>query len=78
MDKLIELLGKLNRILDQIGIGRERAASNLDMAIKIADAVRSADIGNDTNRLIDAVTPVLQKARSLVAPPAQVNAQNVL
>ena len=67
MDKIIEAIQKVDRVLDQAGIGKARLAANLDLAVKVGQAIRDADLGNDSNRLLDAAIPVVQKLRALVA-----------
>ena len=67
MDKVIEAISKVDRVIDQAAIGKARIASNLDLAVKVGQAIRDADLGDDSNRLLDAVIPVVQKLRALVA-----------
>lgn len=75
--KIIEFLGKVSRVLDQVAVGQGRAGRNVDTAVKIIQAARAANIGNDTNALLDALLPVAQKTQLILggSPSSPAKAQ---
>ena len=62
MDKILDLLKKLERGEDQLLVGLSRAYGNLKLAKAILEAARGQDLGPDTNAVLDELIVIVDKA----------------
>lgn len=62
---LIEVLNKVSDVLKQAIVGRVRVVENIETGVKIAQALRDADLGNDSNAVMDEVIVIARQVQQL-------------
>ena len=62
MDKIIDLLKKIEHGEDQALVGLVRAYGNLKLAKAILEATRGQDLGATTNQVVDELIVIVDKA----------------
>lgn len=65
MEQIVEFLQKTAHVEDQILVGLTRASNNIDLAIKIIQTLRAANLGKDSNAVLDALLPVAVKLQAI-------------
>jgi hypothetical protein len=70
MDKIIELLQKAERLLEQGAIGKARLVKNVQFARRILVAARAEDLGEETNKVADELIVLADKVLLLAGPTA--------
>lgn len=66
MNEVINALGKVEHVEDAILVGLGRASGNIKLAIALLNAGKQANVGDDTNALIDALLGVANKLQAIV------------
>lgn len=69
MDKVLEFLSKVSRGEDQALIGLTRFSHNVDAALKILQASREADLGPETNAVVEKLIEIGKKLQVIVGSP---------
>jgi len=63
---IIETLQKIEGFEDQAIVGLVRTSNTLDTVIKVLQSIRAADLGPDSNAIVDELIKVGQKAQVIV------------
>lgn len=68
MDKIIEVLRKLEHAEDQVVVGLVRAYGNLKVAKALLEAALAQDLGPDINAFVQELIVVVDKAMAITGP----------
>lgn len=66
MEEVIKALAKVEHVEDAVLVGKARVASNVKLAITLLNAAKQADVGPQSNELIDALLAVANKLQTIV------------
>ncbi len=68
MSQILDTLKQVEHAEDQTLIGLNRLSPNIDAAVKLLQACRTADLGNDANAVLDELVVIAQKFQQIVGP----------
>ncbi len=69
---VLEAIQQAVAVEDQVLVGRVRVVDGIQYGVKFLQAVRGADLGNDTNAIVDALIVFGQKLEQIAGAAAPV------
>ena len=63
MNQIVEALQKAEHPLDQVLVGAVRVSRTIHAATKVCETLRAADLGEDSNAILDELIVLLGKAQ---------------
>ena len=66
MNEIVTFLQKLENPLDQTVVGLVRTSKTLDTVAKVLASIRAADLGPDSNAVVDELIKLVSKTQVIV------------
>lgn len=63
---VVEALQKVSDVEDQVLVGAVRVSRNVETGVKVLQAIRAADLGEDANAVLDKLIEIAEKAQLIV------------
>ena len=66
MNEILDALTKVSNFEDQVLVGEDRIQDNVDVALKVLNASKEANLGPNATQVVDALILIAQKLKQIV------------